>query len=322
MIVQALDAHEATAVAARPLNLSEAQEAIRRRQIFGVVQIPAGTERDVLEGRQARLPAFVDAAYLLLYNRTLQGITEAVGAASADLQARSARSDGSLYRAALINTSPVEFLSEPLFNPTGGYAAYVVPAAFILILQQTLMMGVATLGGVAYETGGPSARRIRGRPSAVLGQALAHLALALPAYALYLIILPRVYGYASNPRILDLLAFMIPFVLSVSLLGQFAGAAAKRRETAVIVLIAFGLPLFFLVGVAWPPEAIPAALRVASAAIPSTFGIDGLVRINQMGATLADVRNDWRSLWILVAVYAALTLLAARRRAGMAEARP
>src|SRR5579871_1428482 len=169
-VVQALDAHEAIRVAARPLNLSDAQAAIQRREIFGVLDIPAGTERDVLAGRRARLAAFVDASYFLLYNRTLQGITEATGAASADLAARSARPDGSLYRAALVRSSPVEFLAEPLFNPTGGYAAYVVPAAFILILQQTLVMGSATLGGALYETGGQQARRLRGKPQAVIGQ--------------------------------------------------------------------------------------------------------------------------------------------------------
>ena len=37
-------------------------------------------------------------------------------------------------------------LNQPLFNPTGGYASYIVPAAFLLILQQTLFMGVASLG--------------------------------------------------------------------------------------------------------------------------------------------------------------------------------
>ena len=30
---------------------------------------------------------------------------------------------------------------EPLYNPTGGYASYVVPAAFVLIIQQTLLDG-------------------------------------------------------------------------------------------------------------------------------------------------------------------------------------
>ena len=33
-----------------------------------------------------------------------------------------------------------------------------MPTAFILILQQTLLMGAATLGGVAFEQGGHGAR--------------------------------------------------------------------------------------------------------------------------------------------------------------------
>ncbi|GLS20762.1 hypothetical protein GCM10007874_37790 [Labrys miyagiensis] len=319
-IVQALDAHEAIKVVARPLNLTDAQAAIARREVYGVVSIPEGTERDILNGRKARIPAFVDSAYFLVYNRTLQGIAEAASAVSIDILAGSARPDGSLYRAALVRSSPVELLSQPLFNPTGAYGAYVVPAAFILILQQTLVMGVATLGGVAYEQGAVAARRRRGQPLALIGQALAHLALALPAYALYLVVMPHIYGYAASPHLLDLLVLSIPFILSVSFLGQALGALAKRRETAVIILVGFGLPLFFLVGVAWPQEAIPEVVRAASAAIPSTFGIDAMVRINQMGASVADVAADWRSLWILAGVYAALAFLLSRL--GAAEEKP
>lgn len=311
-IVQALEAHEGVSVVARPLNLREAQEAVGRREVFGILSIPEGTQREVLKGQPARLPAFVDSAYFLLYNRTLQGISEAVGTVSAELRTGPARPEGNLYRAALARGSPVEFLSEPLFNPTGAYGAYVVPAAFILILQQSMLMGIATLGGVAREQGAAMRRR-RGRPAAVVGQALAHLALALPSYALYLVVLPHLYGYVGNPRVFDLLVIVIPFVLAISFLGQFAGALARRRETAVILLMAIGMPLFFLVGVAWPPEAIPEGLRIASAAIPSTFGIDALLRINQMSASVADVWRDWASLWLLAAGFALLACLAARR---------
>ena len=66
-------------------------------------------------------------------------------------------------------------MSQPLFNPTGGYASYVVPAAFILILQQTLFLGAATVGGVAYEQRGSEGRRRRAGARAILGQAFAHL---------------------------------------------------------------------------------------------------------------------------------------------------
>ena len=315
-IVQALNAGEAVEVALRPTALAQAQAALARREVFGILSIPAGTEREVLKGSQARLPAYVDSAYFLLYNRTLQGIQEGVGAVRADLAARSARPDGSLYRAALVKSSPVEILNQPLFNPTGGYASYIVPAAFLLILQQTLLMGSATLGGAAFERGGYDARRRRGTPLAVIGQALAHLLLALPGFALFLVVLPRVYGFSANDRVLDLLVLAIPFILSVSLLGQFVGSWFRRPETAVLLFLAVSLPIFFLVGVAWPLEAIPPILRTASFILPSTFGIDGLVRINQMGASLADVSKDWAWLWILTGVYAILAVLAARIASG------
>jgi ABC-2 type transport system permease protein len=108
---------------------------------------------------------------------------------------------------------------------------------------------------------------------------------------------------------LDLLAFALPFILSVSFLGQFVGGWFRRRETSVLLLIAVSLPLFFLVGVAWPPEAIPEALRKASLAFPSTTAIDGFVRLNQMGASFADVFRDWLILWLLAALYAAAAML-------------
>src|SRR6185295_14552986 len=157
---------------------------------------------------------------------------------NADLQSGDSRPDGSLYRAALARSSPVEVLAQPLFNPTGGYASYIVPAAFLLILQQTLLMGAATVGGAAFQEGGVQARRQRGTVAAVLGQSLAHLLLALPGFALFLVVLPRIYGFSASDRILDLLVLAIPFILSVSFLGQFVGTWFKRPENAVLILIA------------------------------------------------------------------------------------
>jgi ABC-2 type transport system permease protein len=309
-LVQTLNAHEAVTVAFRANSLADAHAALARGEVFAILGIPEGTEREVLKGNKGRLPAYVDSAYFLLYNRTLQAISEASGAVNADIAAHGARSDGSLANAALINTAPVELLTEPLFNPTGGYASYVVPAAFILILQQVLFMGSATLGGAAVEQGGRESQRRHGGALALVGQALAHLCLAMPGLALYLIILPRVYGFSTLGRVVDLFLMAVPFVLSVSFLAQFVGSWFKRRESAVLLFIASSLPLFFMVGVSWPVEAIPEVLRSASRVFPSTSAIDGLVRINQMGATLHDVSHDWMTLWALTGIYAVLAVLA------------
>jgi ABC-2 type transport system permease protein len=311
-LVQSLNADEAVTVALRADTLADAHAALARRQVFGILDIPKDTEREVLKGNKARLAAYVDSAYFLLFSRTLQGISEAVGAVTQEIAEHGARTDGSLAHAAVTRASPVELLSQPLFNPTGGYASYVVPAAFVLILQQTLFLGIATLGGVAFEQGGGAGRRQRAGARAIVGQALAHVCLAMPGLALYLIILPRIYGFSTLGHLVDLFLLVLPFVLSVSFQAQFVSMAFKRRETAVVLFIAVSLPLFFMVGVSWPVEAIPDYLRSSSRIFPSTSAIDGLVRIDQMGATLHDVWRDWTFLWALTIVYGLLAVAAAR----------
>jgi ABC-2 type transport system permease protein len=323
-LVQALDSDEALKVAVRADTLADAQAALDHHDVFAILAIPKDTERYVLRGQQARIAAYVDAAYFLLYSRTLQGISESAAAASAEISKRGARSEGSLVYAAMTrSSSPIDFLSQPLFNPTGGYASYVVPAAFILILQQTLLLGVASLGGATYALGGPASRRLRFGPRAIFGQGLAHLCLALPGLALYLIVLPRVYGFSTLGRLEDLILMAVPFVLSVSFLAQFVSAWFRRRETAILLFIAVSLPLFFQVGVSWPVEALPDFIRAASRIFPSTSAIDGFVRINQMGASILEVRRDWTTLWILTIVYgllaAASTVIVSRNEARHAQ---
>jgi ABC-2 type transport system permease protein len=50
---------------------------------------------------------------------------------------------------------------------------------------------------------------------------------------------------------------------------------------------------------------------------PSNFAIDGIVRIDQLGASLWEVVRDWRGLWVLAIVYFTLAVISAflvRRR--------
>ncbi|HZB91770.1 MAG TPA: ABC transporter permease, partial [Stellaceae bacterium] len=311
-LVETLDADEEVSVAVRAPALDVAQQALFDRRVFGILDIPRGTERDVLKGDDARLPAYVDSAYFLVFNRTLQGILESAAAVGATDAAHGLRPEGAVARLALAVVSPVELLMEPLYNPTGGYASYVVPAAFVLIIQQTLLMGAATLAALTLAR--------TASPASLFGRGLAHLTMYLPALALFLVVLPRLYGFSTLGRLGDMALFAVPFILATSFMGQAAGCFFKHRETAILVFAATTLPQFFLVGVSWPREMIPPLLEQIRRVFPSESAIDGLVRINQMGARLAEVRGDWLFLWLLAAVYFALAAIAARRRASIGGA--
>jgi ABC-2 type transport system permease protein len=303
-IVETLDASGSLSVAVRARTLADARAAIDRGQAFAAVEIPPGTERDVLKGITAHIPIYADATYLFIFRSTASGVATAIGTLTSDLVSRGARSDGSLVKAKLASLNPADVLLQPIFNPVGGYASYIVPAAFVLILQQTLLIGAAMLTGAALAKGG-------GAFAGVLGRGIAHLTIYLPAVALYLIVLPRIYGFSTLGHLPQLFALATVFLLATSFMGQAVGAWFTRPENATILLLATSLPQFFTTGFAWPREAIPDAALALGRIFPADSAIDGLVRINQLGAGVWEVAHDWLGLWCLALAYFALAVISA-----------
>ncbi|HKM63867.1 MAG TPA: ABC transporter permease, partial [Acidisphaera sp.] len=316
-LIQALQAHGNISVALRASTYREAEDAILSRRAFAILGIPHDTEKNLLKGVTARLPVYADSTYFILFNRSLQGILEAVQAYASDELSHGARSEGASVQAATRLATPAELIQVPLFNPTASYSAYVVPAAFVLILFQTLLMGAATLGGAAFERHGPASRQVRA--SAILGHALAHWTIYVPAMLLYFVVMPRIYGFSHLGSVWALAALSVPFILSTSFLGQALGLVFRHRETAVLLVIASSLPQFFLVGVSWPAEALPGFLQQARVLLPSVDAIDAFVRVNQMGARLSEVRPDFLRLWALVLLYFVIAAVLAQLR-GVREA--
>ena len=304
-IVQTLDASGAVRVAVRVETLGEAQAAIDRGEVFAAVRVPPWTERDVLKGMTAHIPIYADATYLFIFRSTASGIATAIATLSSELAAAGARTDSSLVKAKLAAASPADILLQPIFNPVGGYASYIVPAAFVLIMQQLLLIASAMLTGAALKqtAGGPFAQ--------VLGRGTAHLTIFLPALALSLFVLPRVYGFSALGHPLHLIALASVFVLATSFLGQAVGAWFRYPETSTLVFLGTSLPLFFLAGYSWPRDAIPELVRAAAYVFPADLAIDGIVRLDQMGASLWEVARDWRGLWCLAVVYFGLAVISA-----------
>ena len=187
-------------------------------------------------------------------------------------------------------TDPLRLTAVPVFNPEGGYATYVLPAAFVLILQQTLLMGVALLGTLpGADPAEPDIqaagdfRRLPSLRASYLPISRCE-AMILPVY---LIVLPYLYGVPRLGGVVPILIFAVPFVLSVAGLGFVVAGIFRKPVRVSLFLAALGLPLFMIAGFSWPSEAIPPVIRIVSYLVPSTSAIDGFVKLSATrGATL------------------------------------
>jgi ABC-2 type transport system permease protein len=299
---QMVDAHELLRVAAHPASLAEAEQLVARGECVGILAIPAGFERDVRRGRQAEVAVYADASYFLAYRQALTGLVESTGTLSAGVELLRLRASGLGDRQAHAARDPLPLVTRSLFNPTEGYASYVVPSVMLLILQQTLLVGLGMLGGTAREKG--QRRGAEVAPLArVLGRAAVYLALYAVHAVYYLVLVPLLYGFPRRGEPAALALFMLPFLLAIIFLGLAVAPVFTRRESSIQVLLFTSLPAVFLAGFSWPIEAIPPGLRAASFLLPSTAGIAGVLRLNAMGASLRHVRFELLVLWALTICY-------------------
>jgi ABC-2 type transport system permease protein len=318
-LVRMIDAHELTRVEGQAASLADAETAVREGRAGGVVVIPADFERRIVRGGQATVAAYTDASYFLVYRQALTGILEATGTLSAGVEVRRLVAQGMPAERAMKARDPLPLVMRPLFNPTEGYDAYVVPAVLVLILQQTLLVGIGTVRGTQRERGRASEKRAAGesdgtraprsagaRPPAIatlVGKTAAYYSIYLVHALFYFGIVYRLFGFPQRADALLLFRFVTPFLLSVTFLGLAVRSLFRSRETAMQALLFTSLPALFVSGFAWPVEAMPRWLAAFARALPSTSAIPGTLRLTQMGAQLADVRVEWLTLWALCGVY-------------------
>ena len=126
------------------------------------------------------------------------------------------------------------------------------------------------------------------------------------------------YGRGNLGSVRKALSELLPAVVvtdvlpvGLSFMGQALGTWFKRPEAPTLIVLGTSLPQFFLAGFSWPREAIPKPVLAAGSIFPSDFAIDGIVRIDQLGASLWEVAHDWLGLWVLAVVYFALAVTSA-----------
>ena len=306
-----VDATPQVSLAARAFSLNEAKVMLNSGKAEGLLAIPENFARDLLLGKSPTLAYAGDAAYFLVYGSVVEGLASAGGTLAAKAKVARMVSSGENIALAAEQYSAMKLQMQPVFNPTMGYINYVVPAVFILILHQTLLIAVSLLGG------GQNEYRLQGKHGYWL-QFPAWKVLVVRGCVFMLLYLPLVmyyFGFSFSyyqisrlASISDLIAVTIPFLLAVIFLGMIIGQLLPRRELATVVVLLSSIPLIFSAGFIWPSSAIPAPINALAQLVPSTPAIHAFLRLNQMGAEFNQVAHLWGQLWLQVLVYGVIAI--------------
>lgn len=310
-----VDASPETSIVAHCADMEEAKLMLKDRKAYGIIYIPAHFSDDIARGKQTQVSIFCDMSGLLYYKALLTANTNVSLAMNADIKMK--RAGNTTVRQDEITAYPIEYEDVAIFNPTNGFAAFLIPAVLILIIQQTLLLGIGLSAGTAREQNRfkdlvPINRHYNGTLRIVMGKGLSYFMVYSLVAVYILCVVPRLFSLnqIAIPGVLTL--FALPYLAACIFFAMTASIAIRNRETCMLLFVFTSVPLLFLSGISWPGAAMPEFWRYFSYIFPSTFGINGYVRINSMGATLNEVSFEYQALWIQTGIYFLTTCLVYR----------
>lgn len=312
-----VDASPETSIVAYCADMEEAKLMLKDRKAYGIIYIPAHFSDDIVQGKQTQVSIFCDMSGLLYYKALLTANTNVSLAMNAAIKME--RAGNTTARQDEITAYPIEYEDVAIFNPTNGFAAFLIPAVLILIIQQTLLLGIGLSAGTAREHNQfkdlvPINRHYNGTVRIVMGKGLSYFMVYSLVAVYILCVVPRLFSLnqIAIPGVLTL--FTLPYLTACIFFAMTASIAIRNRETCMLLFVFTSVPLLFLSGISWPGSAMPSFWRYFSYLFPSTFGINGYVRINSMGATLNEVAFEYRALWMQTGIYFLTTCFVYRRQ--------
>ena len=297
-------------------DMGAARRMMNEKEVFGILEIPADYARCIGRGEQANVTYYADVSLLLRYRQALLNLTDVQLALATRYQQEKIASGGLLLQD--IGGSPVDVQSVMMGDPTQGFASFIMPGVLVLILHQSLILGVTMLAGGAAErrrrNGGFDPMAVDAPPTAtILGKVLCYVAIYIPMslYALHFV--PWMFTLPHLESMLDCLIFIFPMLIAASMLGLCVASFVTEREASLMVVVFTSVVFLFLSGLTWPRYAMSPFWQLIGDCIPATWGVEGFIRLNSNGATFAQESHPTLMLWTLATVYFSVAWLLVRR---------
>lgn len=291
--IRQCDATPDVRVVARPSSMAEAQQMMSRGEVRGIYVIPADFSSHLYRGEPATVRVYCDMGVMLYYKAIFQTATNVA-----------------MSMGRQVAPPPLIIDEVAMFNPSGGYGNFILPGVLMLILQQTLVLGIGMSAGTSRERNSygflvPYSRQGK-VGNLMIGKVVCYLMIYMVLGVYLTVLIPRLFHFVQLVSIGTLLLLLLPYILASIFFGLTVSCLVRYRENVMLLVVFFSVPLLFISGVSWPQSNIPAFWQSVAWLFPSTFGIRAFVRANSMGATLSDMTVEYVALWVQVVVYGCL----------------
>lgn len=320
-----LDAAPQVEVYAVVSDFPEAKELLKTNEVIGIVYIPRDFDTRVNRGEESIFITYGSTDAFLYY----LALQESSSGAMLALNERY-RPDMVVFLPqkdvqALTQGTNISVVGTALYNHTEGYGSYLIPAVLMIIIFQTLLMVIGMVSGEEVHTGSirsfASGGLSLGRMSRIIVGKTFVYCMLYAVFSLFLLgLMPVVFSLPDIGGSMEVVMLMIPYLLAASFFGLAASVFYTDSETPLLMIAFFSVGLIFISGVSYPLELMPWYWKAAHFIFPAAPGTLAFVKVNSMGASMADIRTEYITLWVQCAVYFVLACMAYRRNIRKAAA--
>ena len=293
-------------------DINDAQEKMYQGEVQGYFYIQSGFEKDILSQKQTNVNLVLNASRFLPSSDLLSTVTKVCLTVGAGVRKTYFNKQGMGEDESMKMTNPINMDYRPLYNSGMTYGAFLLPGLLAIILQQTLLIGVAAAFTSEreenkllnlYQVSKQSISKM------IFGKSLLYF-FAFMVFGLFFSIVNfSVFGVEIRGSYLDLAVISALFIATIIVFGMLIGSFFKTKLFAFQVLVFSSYPIFLITGYSMPYQALPKFVQMLSDTLPTSPFLKTYISIVQSGGSLADNLNSVIHLVILWIIFEFLLIL-------------
>lgn len=293
-------------------NISEAREKMYQGEVEGYFYIQKDLEKFIFSQKQANVNLVLNVSRFLPSSDLLSTVTKVCLTVGAGVRKTYFNKQGMSEDESMKMTNPINMDYRPLYNSSMTYGSFLLPGLLAIILQQTLLIGVAAgftsereqkKLGELYRISGFSISKL------ILGKGILYLCIFMIFGMFFATVNFSVFGVAVRGSFIDLTFITTVFISSVIVLGMLIGSFFRSKLFAFQVLVFSSYPIFLITGYSMPYQSLPSVIQILSNLIPTSPFLKVYISIVQAGGSVADNIDAAIHLLILLLMLTILLFL-------------
>jgi len=293
-------------------DISEANEKLYNGEVEGYFYIEKDMEKYILSQKQVNVNLVLNASRFLPSSDLLSAVTKVCLTVGAGVRKTYFNKQGMNDDQSMKMTNPINMDYRPLYNSGMTYGAFLLPGLLAIILQQTLLIGVAaSFASEREEKKLSQLYQLSGRniSKLLIGKSSLYFIIFMIFGLFFVTINFSVFGVEIRGNYLDLALLMALFIATILVFGILIGSFFKSKLFTFQVMVFSSYPIFLITGYSMPYQALPKLIQLFSNMLPTTPFLKAYLSIVQAGGGLADNLPSIFHLTVLLLIFMVLCII-------------